>query len=57
MPRRPLWQIDMGDGTWSVCCMTCCRPLYRGAKATANRVARRHRCEPVAPRTTRRRPR
>jgi hypothetical protein len=25
-----LWQIDMGDGTWAVCCLACQRSLYRG---------------------------
>jgi hypothetical protein len=43
-----LWQIDMGDGTWSVCCMACRQPLYRGAKAEADRVFDRHACDPPA---------
>ena len=31
MAHRNLWQIDMGDGTWAVCCMACRLALYRGA--------------------------
>jgi hypothetical protein len=54
--RRTIWQIDMGDGTWSVCCMACRLPLYRGPKlATADRVFRNHLCEPVVPLGRRRR--
>jgi hypothetical protein len=54
--RRPIWQVDMGDGTWAVCCMACRLPLYRGPKlATATRVFRRHLCEPVVPLGRRRR--
>ena len=29
MARRNLWQIDMGDGSWTVCCMDC-RLAVRG---------------------------
>jgi hypothetical protein len=47
--RRPIWLIDMGDGTWSVCCLVCRLPLYRGPKAGANRAAATHSCEPVVP--------
>jgi hypothetical protein len=50
MLRRTIWQIDMGDGTWAVCCLACRLPLYRGAKlAAATRVFRNHLCEPVIP--------
>ena len=49
MPRHNLWQIDMGDGSWAVCCMTCRLALYRGPQAGAGRVARGHCCEPVVP--------
>jgi hypothetical protein len=49
MARRNLWQIDMGDGTWAVCCMACRLALYRGPKPTADRVFAGHRCEPVVP--------
>jgi hypothetical protein len=58
MPYRSLWQIDMGDGTWAVCCTACRLALYRGTKRTADRVFRGHRCEPVVPlgRRRRRRP-
>jgi hypothetical protein len=49
MARRPLWQIDMGDGTWAVCCMACRLALFRGDKPTADRVFAGHRCEPVVP--------
>jgi hypothetical protein len=49
MARRHTWQIDMGDGTWAVCCMACRLPLYRGDKRTADRVFAGHRCEPVIP--------
>jgi DNA-directed RNA polymerase subunit RPC12/RpoP len=49
MARRSLWQIDMGDGTWAVCCMACRLALFRGPKPTADRVFAGHRCEPVVP--------
>jgi len=49
MPNRNLWLIDMGDGTWAVCCLACRRALYRGAKPVADRVFASHRCEPVIP--------
>ena len=49
MAHRNLWQIDMGDGTWAVCCMACRLALYRGNKRTADRVFASHRCEPVIP--------
>jgi hypothetical protein len=49
MARGSLWQIDMGDGTWAVCCMACRLALYRGDKRTADRVFAGHRCEPVVP--------
>jgi hypothetical protein len=55
MARASLWQIDMGDGTWAVCCTACRLPLYRGDKRTADRVFAGHRCEPVVPRGRRRR--
>ena len=38
MARRTTWLIDMGDGTWAVCCMACRIALYRGAKAGADRA-------------------
>jgi hypothetical protein len=47
--RRTTWLVDMGDGTWSVCCMACRIGLYRGSKAGADRAARSHYCEPVIP--------
>jgi hypothetical protein len=58
MARGSLWQIDMGDGTWAVCCMACRLSLYRGDKRTADRIFAGHRCEPVVPggRGRRRRP-
>jgi hypothetical protein len=56
MPRRITWLIDMGDGTWAVCCMACRLPLYRGDKRIADRVFAGHRCEPVLPLGRRRRP-
>jgi hypothetical protein len=56
MPRRTTWLIDMGDGTWAVCCMACRLPLCRGDKRTADRVFAGHRCEPVVPLGRRRRP-
>jgi hypothetical protein len=49
MAHQNLWLIDMGDGTWAVCCMACRLALYRGDKCTADRVFNRHRCEPVIP--------
>jgi hypothetical protein len=55
MAHRPIWLIDMGDGTWSACCMACRIALYRGAKAGADRAARGHYCEPVIPLGRRRR--
>jgi hypothetical protein len=30
MAHRNLWQIDMGDGTWAVCCLACRRAVPRG---------------------------
>ena len=58
MARGSTLQIDMGDGTWAVCCMACRLALYRGDKRTADRVFAGHRCEPVLPlgRRRRRRP-
>ena len=58
MARGSTWQIDMGDGTWAVCCTACRLALYRGDKRTADRVFAGHRCEPVVPlgRRRRRRP-
>jgi hypothetical protein len=56
MPRRTTWLIDMGDGTWAVCCMACRLALYRGPKAGADRAANSHACEPVVPLGRRRRP-
>jgi hypothetical protein len=58
MARASTWQIDMGDGTWAVCCLACRLALYRGDKRTADRVIAGHRCEPVVPlgRRQRRRP-
>ena len=49
MAHRNLWLIDLGDGTWAVCCMACRVTLYRGAKPVADRVLASHRCEPVIP--------
>ena len=54
MARRTTWLIDMGDGTWSVCCMACRIALYRGPWAGADRAARTHDCEPVVPLSRRR---
>ena len=56
MPHRNLWLIDMGDGTWAVCCTACRLALYRGPKPIADRTLARHRCEPVIPLGRRRRP-
>jgi hypothetical protein len=55
MARGSTWQIDMGDGTWAVCCMACRLALYRGNKRTADRVFASHRCEPIVPLGRRRR--
>jgi hypothetical protein len=55
MARGSTWQIDMGDGTWAVCCLACRLALYRGDKRTADRVFAGHRCEPVVPLGHRRR--
>jgi len=49
MTRGTTWLIDMGDGSWAVCCMACRIALYRGAKAGADRAAAAHACEPVIP--------
>ena len=49
MPYRNLWLIDMGDGTWAVCCMACRLALYRGPKHIAAHAFAGHRCEPVPP--------
>ena len=56
MARRTTWRIDMGDGTWAVCCTACRIALYRGPKAGADRAAATHSCEPVLPLSRRRRP-
>jgi hypothetical protein len=53
--RRPIWLIDLGDGTWAVSCMACRIALYRGPKAGADRAARTPDCEPVVPLGHRRR--
>jgi hypothetical protein len=53
---RTTWLIDMGDGTWAVCCMACRLALYRGPKGGADRAARSHVYEPVLPLGRRRRP-
>jgi hypothetical protein len=47
--RRPIWLINLGDGTWAVSCMACRLALYRGPKAGAEGAARAHFCEPVVP--------
>ena len=50
MAHRNLWLIDMGDGTWAVCCMACrLRPVPRRPSPIADRVFASHRCEPVIP--------
>jgi hypothetical protein len=49
MAHRNLWLIDMGDGTWAVCCTACRRALFRGPRPVADRVFASHRCEPVIP--------
>ena len=53
--RRPIWLIDLGDGTWAVSCMACRLALYRGSKAGADRAAAAHSCEPIIPLGRRRR--
>jgi hypothetical protein len=40
MAHRNLWLIDMGDGTWAVCCPACRLALYRGAKPRRRPSAR-----------------
>jgi hypothetical protein len=45
MHDAALWQVNMGDGTWSVCCMTCRLPLYRGDKTTADQIFDGHICQ------------
>jgi hypothetical protein len=47
-----LWQVDMGDGTWAVCCLACQTSLYRGPNPIADLVFDTHGCEPVLPFTT-----
>jgi hypothetical protein len=49
MPNRMLWLVDMGDGSWAVCCLACRLALYRGPKPQADRAFHGHRCEPVVP--------
>ena len=56
MAHRNIWLIDMGDGTWAVCCMACRLALYRGPRRPANRIFASHRCEPVIPLGRRPRP-
>jgi hypothetical protein len=55
MPKTMLWLVDMGDGSWAVCCTACRLALYRGPKHQADHVYRNHACEPVAPLGRRRR--
>jgi hypothetical protein len=55
MPNRILWLVDMGDGSWAVCCLACRLAIYRGPKRHADRAFQRHRCEPVVPLGPRRR--
>jgi hypothetical protein len=59
MPKTMLWQVDMGDGSWAVCCMACRLAIYRGPKPHADRAFHGHRCEPFVPLVSlgRRRPR
>jgi hypothetical protein len=38
MLAATLWQVDMGDGTWAVCCLVCQTPLYRGPKPIADLI-------------------
>jgi hypothetical protein len=52
MLNPTVWQPDMGDGTWAVCCLACQLPLYRGPKPIADRVFGTHACEPIVPLTT-----
>jgi hypothetical protein len=55
MRYATLWQVDMGDGTWAVCCLACRLALYRGPKPQADRVFRtpplraRHPPRPASP--------
>ena len=49
MARRPIWLVDLGDGTWAVSCMACRLALFRGSKAGADRAGAAHYCEPVIP--------
>ena len=55
MANRNLWQIDMGDGTWAVCCMACRRALFRGPRPVARSGVRqpplrtRHPPQPTPP--------
>ena len=44
-----LWEINMGDGSWTVCCLVCQRTLFRGAKARADQVFDTHLCPPIQP--------
>jgi hypothetical protein len=55
MPTPMLWLVDMGDGSWAVCCLACRLALYRGPKPQADRAFRGHACEPVVPLGYRRR--
>ena len=49
MAHRNLWLIDLGDGTWAVCCMAYRRALYRGAKPVADRVSPATAANPSSP--------
>jgi hypothetical protein len=46
MPNRMLWLVDMGDGTWAVCCLACRLPCTaapnpeQSAPSTATAVSR-----------------
>jgi hypothetical protein len=47
--RRTTWLIDMGDGTWAVCCMACRIALFRGPKSGADRAATATTANPSSP--------
>ena len=43
-----LWQVNLGDGSWAVCCRSC-ELTFRGPKPDAELLFTSHRCEPVVP--------
>jgi hypothetical protein len=42
--QRRIWSINMGGGTWAVCCLWCQKSLGRGSVRWARKAAATHLC-------------